>query len=294
MGYEPPWAAVEAAVAERWARELAGPGAKPPADLAHYVAAYYPDAAGAARARGAAFGVRSALSATRIGEHALFHLYFGWAQGSFDFETYSGVFGLGPLGFARLSQRPAAAAALLAHERIRLPEPTTSPSASYEIERTARDLAPLLDEVFGADHNPDTMDRPDRDAHMRSGLFDETQSARIDRGDPQVSFLPVDREAWRALRPALVPVRGRPAPEAFVVDYSTADAIGGGMVELRRHSVAIERATYALSHAWEPIGTLACTTPAHPVIGRPFEIGGTRIRAGLVRRNDWGGSPPKR
>jgi hypothetical protein len=35
------------------------------------------------------------------------------------------------------------------------------------------------------------------------------------------------------------------------------------------------------------VGTVRASAPSHPIVGRPFEIEGTRRRAPLVDRDDW-------
>jgi hypothetical protein len=185
-----------------------------------------------------------------ITEHALATLYFGWGSGD-AFESWSGLFGMGPLGFARIGQNPEAITAALAYQKF-APAPK-----ELEHPSLVRSLAELLAEALGPPRGPDRPGREDREHYMRSGLFDEAEMKKIDDDRP-AKIQPHDRAEWAALRPRLAPIAGEILDDRYRVRFCRMDARGGGRVELANYTVDIARDGYGISSTSEVIGALAC------------------------------------
>ena len=217
--------------------------------------------------------------------HTLNTLFFGWSdqgKGHNKFQVWSGLFAMGPLGFARVSQRPSVVRDLLVAEHFELPR--EAPDALLD-RRTIDDLAVLLSEAYEEPTGPDEL-RPDRDLYMRSGLLGTHKLTSMDTGDrPELAL---DRDEWRVIRQRLPGTIGRSGPNTFSVSFAMALAIGEGHVRFDQVTVAIARDDYAFSVERTVAGTAKCDAPARAVIGRPFEVAGAVRRAPLVRRDDWG------
>lgn len=238
------------------------------------VSAAYPEARQPLR-------VRSQLPfyGVTLRQHALVRLYFGWGEGM-EFESWSGVFVTGELGFARLSQRPEVLSELLAHERYALPEPGLA--GDFLVDP----LAELMDVVFGIAQPPDTLDREDRNLRMRSGYLSRYRLQALDSGD--FSYLGFDPAAWAAVRPRLPGTRFEVGRRSARLTYCTAEAVGGGEMELAVITVEIVGRQFDLEDRRHVVARLPCRALALPVIGRPLQLGGTPHRAPLVTRDDWG------
>jgi hypothetical protein len=249
-------------------------------DYTALVAATYPEAV--ARAPDHQLGTPRPLSAGMMPfqRHSALTLFFGWGSGV-QFETWGGLFGVGPLGFARFSQNPAAVTSVLAYESVALD------ASQLNDEFYATPFATLLSKALGPETGPDTFDREDRNHFMRSGLFDADDAAKVTTADRFAKIAP-DRPAdWTAIARQIAPVTGEVQRHAYVVRFCQMEACGGRRVEFATYTASIAHKTYEITATREIIGSLLCRAPVHPVIGRPLELGATRHQAPLIHRTDW-------
>lgn len=210
-------------------------------------------------------------------EHSLARVFFGSGGGT-DFESWSGLFAMGTLGFARISGRPNALSQLLAAERYQMP----LHSIMHEF------FAVPFAAAFGDEHGPDTWNKEDRELHMRSGMLRRFEIERMDGGRGGGGLLPADPARWSALRSGIAPATITATGDVHQVTFCMADAIGRGLVRISRYVVLIEPVSFALSAQRTVLGELACSAPPMAVPGRPFVVDGVEQRAPVVRRDDWG------
>lgn len=222
----------------------------------------------------------------QIRMHSIVSLRLMRWEGDRPSKKWVGMFGMGALGFARISQRPGALAALLAIEQFQLPLDRDDGNATVGV------LAQLLATAFAREYDAAS---PFFSLHALGGLLMEDRIAEMDE-KCSLSGLELSAPGLNALRPRLGPALGVPRAATFDVSFCTADRMDYVQLLFTRITVAIARVTYALSVSREELGTIDYRDPRGDRIwvGRPFEIAGTPQLAPLVKRCDWGAVPTSR
>lgn len=213
-------------------------------------------------------------------KHQVVRVMFGWGP-DLRSETWTGMFGVGPLGCARLAQNPAALAAALAYERFDLDSQDVLGAFG------THQVCELLADVIGPPSGPDFMGRTDREHHARAGILEERDIKAVSDRCVTRILTPDDPTAWRAVVQGFVPMTCIARPYGLVARFTRMAGIGFRRVEITNYEIEIARATYAITWRTKVLARMACKVHAMAIPGRPLLVGATPQRAPLVRRADW-------